>query len=190
MSNEGTLRIVVGVDFTEAGDNALDEAIRHAMRTDGSELHPVFVIARDGKNRLDEVDDALAAARDRLRQRVIDRYGALGGAGQRSVVFHVRIGEPAQAIHQVAVDADADLIVVGSHGRRGLEKMLIGSVAETLVRTAHVPVLIARPKQLAGLPRTEAPDPADPRAELHAPRILASELLTIGKRDSHISGLL
>lgn len=189
MSNV-TYRIVVGVDFTETGDNALDEAIYQAARMGDDELHAVFVIARDGKRDLASMSDALISARDRLRQRVIARCEEVGIDGEQKVVFHVRIGDPAEQIHQVAIDVDADLVVVGTHGRRGLEKVLLGSVAEALVRTARVPVLVARPNELADLPRSATPEPADPRADLHARRAMSSELLSFGKRDSHIAGLV
>ncbi len=185
-----TFRIVVGVDFTDAGDHALDEAIALAMRLESDELHPVFVIADDARERMDLVDRELSSARDRLRERVLGRMYARGADGEHPVVFHVRIGDPAEAIHQVAVDVGADFVVVGTHARRGLEKMLIGSVAEALVRAARLPVIVARPKQLHELPKTAAPDPAHPSCDLHAPRVMQSELLHVGKRSSHIAGLV
>jgi nucleotide-binding universal stress UspA family protein len=187
---EDILRIVVGVDFTEAGDHAIDEAIRYARKLSDSELHPVFVVTEERKRKLATIELALSEARDQLRQRLVARCEALGQGWDQDVVFHVRIGEPAAAIHQVAVDVSADLVVVGTHGRRGLPKMLIGSVAEELVRSARVPVLVARPKQLEDLPRTPAPDPASPGADLRAPRVMASEHLVFGRRDSHVSGLV
>ncbi len=53
-------------------------------------------------------------------------------------------GEPAAAIAQAASDQRADLILIGSHGRRGLRRLFLGSVAEHVVRVAHVPVLVVR----------------------------------------------
>lgn len=190
MSTQEPIRIVVGVDFTDTGDHALDEAIRIAMRMEGDELHPVFVIGENTKRRMALVDEELSRARDRLRERVIDRMTALGANGAQAVVFHVRIGDPADAIHQVAIDVSADFVVVGTHARRGLEKVLLGSVAEALVRTARLPVIVARPNQVADLPRSATPDPADPKRDMHAPRVMSSELVQIGKRPSHISGLV
>lgn len=189
MTNQ-PLRIVVGVDFTEAGNIALDEAIRLSMRVGDDELHPVFVVDGDARRKLAVVDEELTRAYEQLRDRVLARLEAAGADGAHPVVFHVRIGDPAAAIHQVAVDVSADLVVVGTHGRRGLEKMLLGSVAEQLVRTARVPVIVARPKQLDDLPRTPAPDDADPRRDLRAPRVMSSELVQITKRPSHIAGLV
>ena len=52
--------------------------------------------------------------------------------------------EPASGIVKYAEDARADLIVVGSHGRTGVARALVGSVAERVVRLAHCPVLVCR----------------------------------------------
>lgn len=183
-------RIVVGVDFTDVGDHALDEAIRYITRLDNNELHPVFVITEAAKRDLGKVNRFLVEARDQLRTRVIERCAAVGREWKQQVILHVRLGEPAAAIHQVAVDVDADLIVVGTHARNGLSKMLLGSVAEELVRTAHVPVMVARPKELDHLEKSPQLDPARPGEDLHQPRVMSSELLTLGKRSSHIAGLV
>ncbi len=77
-----------------------------------------------------------------------------------NVSMHIRFGRPAEALAQVAVDYDGDVIVVGTHGRRGFEKLMLGSVAERVLHIAHCPVLVARPKDYRGLPvsdRVEQP---------------------------------
>lgn len=53
-------------------------------------------------------------------------------------------GYPADAIIDVAKEHSADLIVTGSHGRSGVRRLLLGSVADLVVRSAHIPVLIVR----------------------------------------------
>lgn len=53
---------------------------------------------------------------------------------------------------------DADLLIVGTHGRRGFDRVLLGSVAEQLVRRAGCPVLVARPRNYLGLTKTALPD--------------------------------
>ena len=58
---------------------------------------------------------------------------------------HVREAEPAAAIMDLATELGVDLIVVGTHGRRGLERLLLGSVAEAVVRRATCPVLVVPP---------------------------------------------
>lgn len=60
------------------------------------------------------------------------------------VSWVTRMGDPATTILQEAVDARVDLIVIASHGRSGLGRFLLGSVAEKVVRHATCPVLVVR----------------------------------------------
>lgn len=61
------------------------------------------------------------------------------------VETHVMGGEPGPAIVAIANDCEADLIVMGTHGRSGINRMLIGSVAEYVLRYARCPVLTMKP---------------------------------------------
>lgn len=187
-----TLRIVVGVDLSGTGARALEEAVALASKIEDDELHPVFVIndPADARNEPDLLADQLDAYRERLRDEVLVRCRAIGGDWEQRFVFHVRVGEPVEEIHQVAVDIEADLIVVGTKNRKGLERVLLGSVAEKLVKTARVPVLVAHPNELAKLPKTERPDPPQEGVDLRQNRVMASESVRFGRRSSHISGLL
>jgi nucleotide-binding universal stress UspA family protein len=56
--------------------------------------------------------------------------------------YRLVTGDPAEAVVQLAEQEGADLIVLGSHGRTGLSRLLMGSVAEVIVRKAHCPVLV------------------------------------------------
>ena len=69
-----------------------------------------------------------------------------------TVELHVDTGDPAEKIVEVAAKLDADLIVLDTHGRTGIKRLLIGSVAEKVVRLAGCPVLVVREKkhELAG----------------------------------------
>jgi nucleotide-binding universal stress UspA family protein len=58
--------------------------------------------------------------------------------------FHVRFGDPGREISAFAEAIKADLIVMPSHGRTGITRLLVGSVAERVVRLAHCPVLILK----------------------------------------------
>lgn len=57
---------------------------------------------------------------------------------------HIEAGKPAQTIVNTAANEDIDHIVMGSHGRKGVSRLLLGSVAETVVRRSPVPVTVAR----------------------------------------------
>jgi nucleotide-binding universal stress UspA family protein len=70
------------------------------------------------------------------------------------VEYRLITGDPADAVVRLAEDDDVDLIVLGSHGRTGLTRLLMGSVAEAIVRKARCPVLVY--KQPAGKPAAAA----------------------------------
>ena len=64
--------------------------------------------------------------------------------GTVAIEYHVTEGEPAVQIVDLAKENQVDLIVVGTHGRGGLERMLMGSVAEQILRKAPCPVLVVK----------------------------------------------
>jgi nucleotide-binding universal stress UspA family protein len=63
----------------------------------------------------------------------------------QGVKMQVCDGDPGTEIAKYGEDISADLIVISSHGRRGFKRLLIGSVAERVVRLAHCPVLVLKP---------------------------------------------
>jgi K+-sensing histidine kinase KdpD len=73
------------------------------------------------------------------------------------IVSHARVGAPARGIVQLASDVRANLIVVGTHGRRGIARAVMGSVAENTVRHAHCPVLVVPPAGSAARSLLELP---------------------------------
>jgi universal stress protein A len=81
--------------------------------------------------------DYAAEAQTHLRDLVC---GSFTGTWEAEVTT----GDPAEAILQIAQDRDVDLIVIGTHGRTGLQHMVLGSVAEKVVRHARCPVLVVR----------------------------------------------
>ena len=72
-----------------------------------------------------------------LRERLAD-------AKYSDVQIVIKIGDPGQSIVDFAASVQADLIITPSHGRTGIKRLLIGSVAERVVRLAHCPVLVLR----------------------------------------------
>lgn len=143
---------VVGVDFSELGNHAIDAALEWSGLR-GGEVHVVYVHQDLPMEAVfsDKVSQATVAetALEQLRQRAEERVRAMPvrpGAMPKRVVAHFRRGAPAEEIAQLAADLDADLVVVGSHGRRGLSKMLLGSVADRVSHLARCPVWIVRPK--------------------------------------------
>ncbi|HJL19376.1 MAG TPA: universal stress protein [Sandaracinaceae bacterium LLY-WYZ-13_1] len=182
-------RIVVGYDFTETGGHGLDEAIRYAAALDEDELHVVYALGVPSGASLDEIDRALDEAADRLREEVVEHCERVGRPWEEDVVFHVRPGDPVQVIQRVAADVEASLIVVGTHGRRGVSRMLLGSVAERLVRTTRAPVLVGRPNELASQPKDARIDPAVDGEDMDRARVF-SERLRFGRGAKRIAGLV
>ena len=90
-------------------------------------------------------EDLVAEAKKdgkRILTEVQDRISPLFSARE-----FIRVGKPAQEILAVAKEWPADVIVVGSHGRHGISRVLLGSVAEAVMRQAGCPVLAIRGKQ-------------------------------------------
>ena len=79
-------------------------------------------------------------------QDAMPAYAAAAAAHGVEVESRVELGEVVEVIRRVADEASADLIVMGTHGRKGLARAVLGSVAERTLRTADVPVLIVRRK--------------------------------------------
>lgn len=164
--------IVVGVDFSEASELAAQKAFELAAQQPPSEVHLVNVVQTYGPQVAYEmpVDTSalsvltIAEARARFGRYVDDAYARYSKKNPsrpvQRVVAHVRFDAIADELSQLAADLEADLVVVGTHGRRGLSRMLLGSSAEATVRLAPCPVLVVRPKAVPEAPpRIEPPCP-------------------------------
>lgn len=134
-------RVVVPVDFSDESLAAVDEALE--MVSDASHLYVIHVLtplaANDPAVRWDVIDEEVAVerAKENLEERLADpRY--------RGHHVAITFGNPGAEIAEYAQGIGADLIVLPSHGRTGLRRLLIGSVAERVVRLAHCPVLVLR----------------------------------------------
>jgi nucleotide-binding universal stress UspA family protein len=182
-TQEQTYRMVVGADGSELGDMAVIRAFEVARDRPRAEIHAIHVATdaeledAPGASRLEKQDYLLETIPHEMWAR-LERlaYTMPQPPGELRVSVHMRFGPAHEVIHQVAVDYDADLIIVGTHGRHGLERMVLGSVAEKLVRMAHCPVLVVRPKSYEGLEKTErmeaAPsEPPHPEGKQRQPRL-------------------
>ena len=140
-------RIVVPTDFSDCSRTAWDLAQRIAA-TAGSELivaHVLTEIPLYGRGVL-SIETA-RKLRDEVRRwtesALEDQVGKAraGGLSARSAL---RTGVPYEEIVALARDERADLIVIGTHGRGGIDRALLGSVADRVVRLAPCPVLTLR----------------------------------------------
>ena len=133
--------VVVPFDFSEQSDQSLQSAQEFVESLAG--LHVVYVLptielAEPGVI-WETIDDD--ARRGHAEVAFRERFAQTPFA---KVDFQVRFGDPGREIGAFAEQLQAELIVMPSHGRTGLSRLFIGSVAERVVRLAHCPVLILK----------------------------------------------
>lgn len=170
MSSPHPYTIVVGIDYSGLADRALDQALEMGTLREGSEIHVLYVEselwagAAIGVVPVHEMnlDQALLKVQVRATDRLAAMPAHLEKRRIRRVVAHFRRGSPAENIAQLAADLDADLVVVGSHGHRGLSRLLLGSVAERTSHLARCPVWIVRPKDHSAADRVPEIEPPCP----------------------------
>jgi nucleotide-binding universal stress UspA family protein len=135
-------RILLPTDGSDATDPAVEQAIGLARET-GAELHVLFVV-EDIPYAPEMMDDRVADELREIGENAIEKIREAAGEEGVDVVSALRQGAPHDAIMGYADEEDVDAIVMGTHGRSGLDRYLLGSVTERVVRTADVPVLTVR----------------------------------------------
>jgi nucleotide-binding universal stress UspA family protein len=141
--------VVVGVDFSPSSEKALQEAFLLAMAPDAS-IHLVHVAAGTATELVLDMLDRAQRVNFEEAERHLAGYGRsraiAAGFPAANVHAYVRLGSPAHELVELAKLLDADLLVVGTHGRTALARLLLGSVAEAAVQKARCPVLVVREK--------------------------------------------
>ena len=135
-------RILHPTDGSEGSMAAADHAIELATHH-GAALHTVYAVNPNVGPEAGVVGalEALEEAGREATEAVVERAEA---AGVGTVEGSVASGRPYRVILDAVDDHDVDLVVMGTHGRTGLDRYLLGSVAEKVVRTCPVPVLTVR----------------------------------------------
>ena len=133
--------ILVPTDFSEGANLAVSYAFELASKL-GAKVHlfhsdVVPVLPEDTGITAQLLSDMQELAEQTLRD-IATRYQRSGAVGQ----CIVKVGDPRDLVNPLALELPADLIVMGTHGRRGFRRALLGSVAEYTVRTAPCPVLV------------------------------------------------
>ncbi|MCR9117513.1 MAG: universal stress protein [bacterium] len=134
--------IVVPIDNSEESFTALSVALDIAEKPE--DVSVVMVISDDVPVAQPAMawgvlhdDNRIAAAKASLTDSIVSRL-------HEDVSHEIRVGDPGTEIIDYANQQKADLIVMPSHGRRGISRLLLGSVAERVLRLAHCPVLVLR----------------------------------------------
>ncbi|MDI6702316.1 universal stress protein [Methanothermobacter wolfeii] len=138
-------KILLATDGSECSNIAAEHAIRIAEQNDAelivltvTEIYPVAELPVEGLTRKvikffrEESERALKHVKERIEEK---------GSGLKFTLKSVE-GKAADSILKVAEDEDADLIVVGFSGKHALERFIMGSVSERVVRYSKVPVLV------------------------------------------------
>lgn len=151
-------RILVSIDGSSTSERGLDEAVKLAQGKDTTlrlvhVVDPIpFTVGYEalGGNTGREIASIESAAQqmlDAARQRAM----AAGAKNVETSLVERTTARISERIVEQAKDWDAELIVIGTHGRRGVGRMLLGSDAEQTVRISPVPVLLVRaPEEGAG----------------------------------------
>ena len=139
---------IVAYDFTEQARAALAHAARWLSALGGGRLVAVHVVeyslAAAGADLAVGTGAELMLLQDDAVRAGLERD--LARASAPGVTFEARLasGAPAEAIAELAQDLGAECVAVGTHGRRGVERVLLGSVAEQILRLSPCPVLVVK----------------------------------------------
>jgi nucleotide-binding universal stress UspA family protein len=139
--------ILVPTDLSEGAEEALDYACELA-RQFGATVHllhvigiPTLGVPELGVALTSTMIDTMVRENQVALEELVERKRTSATFGQALL----RTGDARDLINQTAREVGADLIVMGTHGRRGVTRALLGSVTETVVRSAPCPVLTVRP---------------------------------------------
>ncbi|MGZ0747713.1 universal stress protein [Haloparvum sp. AD34] len=143
-------RILIPTDGSDVAETAVDQALGLAEAFD-AEVHALYVVDIDSVNLglgTEQVDRLRQGRFDEMEEVKARAEAATGAVADRAaergieVVEHVAGGRPHAVIADYADDNDVDLIVMGSHGRSGVSRAILGSVTERVLRSTDVPVQV------------------------------------------------
>ncbi len=137
--------ILVPVELGSHAAPVLDYAVALAAKLD-AKLHLLHVASRPLIGSEVSIAVAETAMGDLMAQwqQQLDLLVAARASKAPFAPTMLRVGDPANVIVEVANELHADLLVMGTHGRRGVARLLLGSVAESVARSSDCPVLLLR----------------------------------------------
>lgn len=160
MSQFPNKSILTATDFSEYSKVALDICLGASgcMKTKLYVLHTIEKLPHDYRHLLSSIahadmkqkleEDAIAKIKAMIPEEIMEKG---------DIIPMVRFGKPFLEIIQVAKEENVDLLVIGTHGRTGVDRFILGSVAERLVRKAGCPVMVIKGREYAGFKRIIVP---------------------------------
>jgi len=136
--------IVLPYDFSELAMEAVDEALKMAEET--TSIHVIHVV--DPIPAIISIDPAMPVPpsydHGRFEQALKQMQETFGQGKYELLKLHCVIGDPGTEIVEFADSIRANMIVMPSHGRKGIGRLLLGSVSERVMRLSNCPVMILR----------------------------------------------
>lgn len=152
-------RIVTPIDFSD-NSSLVAESAAYMAGTFGASLHLIFVVQNfedysgffvPQMTMPNLEGELLEGAEKKMKDFVAGLEGKIEKFGVPSIECEVIGGDVGEKIIEYAKNVDAGLIVMGTHGYKGLEKIMFGSVADNVVRSATCPVLTINPYKCLGI---------------------------------------
>ncbi len=145
--------VLAAIDLSAASAPILRRALLIANATPGSEVHVVLVVdppsvglAPEAVMTVETSSDSLPKLTEFVDRQSTELAAQVGPLHVGKIVAHLLTGAPSREIVWLAAHVEADLIVLGTHGRTGFKRAFLGSVAERVVRLAGCPVFVERPR--------------------------------------------
>lgn len=130
-------------------------------------LHVVPASRRDVRKDAAEMSSLIAEGHKHIQDVITRQLGDESNPLHERIEVFIGVGDPAEQIVQLAVDTEADLIVVGTNEKTGIGRLVLGSVSSEVFRHAPCSVLVARPTHYSGQHKTPAVEP--PLADNQSP---------------------
>ena len=143
-------KILVPTDGSDTAENAVEHALDIAEKY-GAEVHALYVVDVDsmslslGAEQVDRLQQGQFDEMEEVKSKAEEATGYVADAARvhgLEAVEHIAGGQPHRVVAEYAEDHDIDLVVMGSHGRSGVKRALLGSVTERTLRSTDVPVLV------------------------------------------------
>ncbi|RQH02529.1 universal stress protein [Natrarchaeobius oligotrophus] len=138
-------RILVPYDGSAPSEKALEYAFDTFPEGDVTALYVIpapegyRAVFEDAEDRIPAADEAHDQGRT-----ILDEAGSIATERGRALETEIVTGKPERAIVELAEEEAFETIVIGSHGREGVSRVLLGSVAESVVRRSPIPVFVVR----------------------------------------------